>query len=69
MVVVVVFIIGVEMDVFKPPGHMNFQVTDLDEAWWRWEQQFRTYFMECETTKKSKNVQVAILLHAAGPEA
>ena len=33
MVVVVVFIIGVEMGVFKPPGHMNFQVTDLDEAW------------------------------------
>ena len=69
MVVVVVFIIGVQMGVFKPPGHMNFQAMDLDEAWWRWEQQFGTYCTECETTKKSTNVQVAILLHAAGPEA
>ena len=57
------------MSVFKPPEHMNFQATDLDDAWWRWEQQFRTYFMKCETTKKSKDVQVDIFLHAAGPAA
>ena len=69
MVVVVVLIVGVNMGVFKTPGHMNFQTTDMDEAWRRWEQQFRTYFTEWETTKKIKNVQVAILLHAVGPEA
>ena len=34
-----------------------------------WEEQFRTQFNACETTKTLKDVQVAILLHAAGPGA
>ena len=68
MVVAIVFIIRVKMDVLKAPGHMNFQATEWEEAWRRWEQQFRTYFTACEITRKSNNVQVAILLHAAGPE-
>ena len=54
--------IFVTMDMLKPPGHM-------DEAWHRWEQTFKTYFLVCEIGKKDPDVQVAILLHAAGPEA
>ena len=57
------------MDVLKPPGQFHFKVTNLDDAWRRWERQFRTYFAACELLKKDKKVQVAILLHAAGPEA
>ena len=57
------------MDVLKPPGQFHFNDTNLDDAWRRWERQFRTYFAACELSKKDKKVQVAILLHAAGPEA
>ena len=59
----------VTMDMLKPPGHMDFSASNLDEAWRRWEQQFKTYFLACEIGKKDPDVQVAILLHAAGAEA
>ena len=57
------------MEFFKPPGPIAFDSSNLDEAWRSWEQQFRTFFTACELTNKPKEVQVAILLHTAGPEA
>ena len=57
------------MEFFKPPGPIAFDISNLDEAWRSWEQQFRTFFTACELTNKPKEVQVAILLHTAGPEA
>ena len=53
----------------KSPGHMDFSASNLDDTWRRWEQQFKTYFLACEISKKDPDVQVAILLHAAGAEA
>ena len=46
-----------------------FDSSNLDEAWINWEQQFRTLFTACGLTHKPKEVQVAIVLHTAGPEA
>ena len=69
VVIAVVFIIGVKMDVLKLTGRMNFQATNLDEAWRKWEQLFHMYFNTCEIAKKVNDVQVALLLHAAAPEA
>ena len=57
------------MEFSKPPGPIAFDSSNLDEAWRSWEQQFRTFFTACELTNKPKEVQVAILLHTAGPEA
>ena len=57
------------MDMLKPPGHMDFSASNFDEAWRHWEQQFKTYFLACEISKKDPDVQVAILLHTAGVEA
>ena len=57
------------MEFFKPPGCIAFGSSNLDETWRSWEQQFRTFFTACELNNKPKEVQVAILLHTAGPEA
>ena len=57
------------MEVLKPPGQFAFDASNLAEAWRRWEGQFNTYYEACELEKKPGKVQVAILLHAAGPEA
>ena len=57
------------MEFFKPPSSIAFDACNLDEAWRSWEQQFRTFYTACELNKKPNAVQVAILLHTAGPEA
>ena len=57
------------MEFFKPPSSIAFDACNLDEAWRSWEQQFRTFYTACELNKKPNVVQVAILLHTAGPEA
>ena len=48
---------------------MSFTLGNVAENWRRWEQQFEVYYKACELKKRDKAVQVAILLHAAGPEA
>ena len=57
------------MDGLRPPGHVNFKSKDIGVQWQKWKKQFTVYFAACELSKKSKETQCAILLHAAGPEA
>ena len=57
------------MDHFKPPEPFSFEGTNVSDRWRRWEKQFRNYFLASESGKKAKKVQVAILLHCAGPDA
>ena len=57
------------MDSFKPPDVFCFDGPNIAQRWTRWQKQFQTYYKACELGKKDKDVQVAILLHNAGPEA
>ena len=57
------------MEVLNPPHQFSFDQPNLDDTRRRWEGQFRTYYTACELDRKTDAVQVAILLHAAGPEA
>ena len=57
------------MDTLKPPERFQFDTGNVDESWRRWESQFKVYHVACELGKKTPKVQVAIFLHAAGPEA
>ena len=57
------------MEGMRPPMQMNFVTGNVADNWRRWEQQFLVYYTACELSKKAKETQVAILLHAAGPEA
>ena len=54
---------------FHAPEKFSFDGPDVAPRWTRWEKEFRTYFIACEIKKKPKEVQVAILLNCAGPEA
>ena len=57
------------MEVLKTPPSFSFDQTNVGDAWRRWQSQFETYYTACELSEKKGEVQVAILLHAAGPEA
>ena len=57
------------MENFKAPDAFSFDGLNVAQRWTRWQKQFQMYFTACELGKKSKEVQVAILLHSAGPEA
>jgi len=57
------------MEVLKPPEHIDFRSGNVAARWQRWKRQFEVYYDACEISKKPKATQVAILLHAAGPEA
>ncbi len=57
------------MENFKPPDSFSFEGPNIAQRWTRWQKQFQTYFTACEIGKKDDDVQVAILLHSAGPEA
>ena len=50
-------------------GEIEAPARNLEEAWCKWEQQFRIYFQVSELDKKSPVTQTAILLHVAGPDA
>ena len=57
------------MNALKSSEPTNFVSGNVAQNWRRWEQQFLTYFVACELGKKANETHVAILLHAAGPEA
>ena len=57
------------MDKFRAPDPFSFDGPDVAQRWIRWEMTFRTYFKAAELKKKPKDIQVAILLNNAGPEA
>ena len=59
----------VVMEFVKPPDAFSFEEPNAPQRWARWEKQFRTYFTAAELGEKSKEVQVARLLNAAGAEA
>ena len=53
----------------KHPDRFNLDEPNTPQRWARWETQFGTYFITADLDKKWKQVQVARLLNAAGPEA
>ena len=57
------------MEFVKPPEAFCFDEPNTPQRWARWEKQFGTYYVAAELDQKSKEVQVARLLNAAGPEA
>ena len=57
------------MEYVKPPEPFAFEEPNAPQRWARWQKQFVTYFIAAELSEKSKAVQVARLLNAAGPEA
>ena len=57
------------MDHLRLPEPFSFEGPNVAQRWTRWRKQFQTYFTACEYGKKSKDVQVAVLLHSAGQEA
>ena len=57
------------MEYVKPPEPFAFEEPNAPQRLARWQKQFVTYFTAAELSEKSKKVQVARLLNAAGPEA
>ena len=57
------------MDVLNPPPQMNFNSANAADEWDCWEVYFCNYLKVVEMNKKEKDVQVAILLEVAGPDA
>ena len=57
------------MEYIKPPESFAFEEPNAPQRWARWQKQFQTYFTAAELSGKSKEVQVARLLNAAGAEA
>ena len=58
-----------KMEVLKPPPPMNFNANNAADAWDKWETRFSSYHKAAKLNKKDKDVQVAILLKLAGPDA
>ena len=54
---------------FPTPSPMNFDVPNVAEGWKKWEKSFEVYRTAREAFKKPEKVQVALLLHIAGPDA
>jgi len=52
-----------------PPGQLNFSASNVAEVWCSWEAVFENYFVAANFNNQSKDVQVATLLHCAGPTA
>ena len=57
------------MESFRAPEPFEFDGPDVAQRWSKWRKAFETYFTAAEVTKKTPDVQVAILLHSAGTEA
>ena len=57
------------MEFIKPPETFVFDGPNAPQRWARWDKSFNTYFVAAELDTKSKAVQVARLLNAAGVEA
>ena len=57
------------MDVLKPPGRMDFKASNVADAWDKWSARFRNHHTAAELKKKDADVEVAILLELAGPDA
>ena len=57
------------MEFIKPPEAFIFDGPNVSQRWTRWAKQFETYYTAAELGSKGKNVQIAILLNAAGAEA
>ena len=51
------------------PDAFEFDGANTAQRWTKWRKQFETYHVAAELSKKGAEVQVAILLHAAGSEA
>ena len=56
------------MDKLPPPDRLDFKSANLANDWRKFEETFLNYYHAAELAGKSKETQVAILLHLAGPE-
>ena len=54
---------------FPTPSPMKFDVPNVAESCKKWEKSFEVYRTAHEAFKKPEKVQVALLLHTAGPDA
>ena len=57
------------MDKLRAPAALQFDVSNVVEAWRKWKMQFKTYFDATEVVKKPKRHKPPILLTVAGAEA
>ena len=53
---------------FKPPGELNIIDGNISENFKKWKRQIEVYLAASGATDKDKEVQVAIILHCAGPK-
>ena len=54
---------------FRAPEPFVFDGADVAQRWEKWRKAFETYHTAAELSKKPAEVQVAILIYSAGPEA
>ena len=52
-----------------PPEQLNLESGNLAENWQTWRQRFKVFSIASRLSKKSESIQVATLLHVAGPKA
>ena len=57
------------MDKLTPPEAQNLEKNNLANAWRRWKQHFEVFSLASGLSEKGEKVQVAPLLHIAGPDA
>ena len=57
------------MEKLRPPEQLNLESGNLAENWRTWQQRFEVFSIASRLSKKSERVQVAMLLHVAGPKA
>lgn len=53
---------------FKPPGELNIIDGNISENFKKWKRQIEVYLAASGANAKDKEVQVAIILHCAGPK-
>ena len=56
------------MDKLSPPKQLNLQ-GNMAENWHKWKQRFELFAAASGLSEKDEKVQVAMLLHVAGPDA
>lgn len=53
---------------FKPPGELNILDGNISENFKKWKRQIEVYLAASGASAKNKEIQVAIILHCAGPK-
>ncbi|GBL80020.1 hypothetical protein AVEN_29038-1 [Araneus ventricosus] len=56
------------MEIFNPPGVMNFSSGNVAESWKRWLQKFNNFLILSEKYRKPDATKIAMLLNFLGDE-